>query len=207
MWCTRLQNSRSREVRELFPHGLGTHHAGMVRSDRNLTEKLFAAVALKVLCTTATLAWGVNLPAHTVVIKGTNIYDAEKGGFKDVSMLDVMQIFGRAGRPQFDTSGHGIIITEHAKLSHYTSMLTHQKPIESSFIKALPDHLNAEVVSGTVTSIQEAVQWLSYTYLYIRMLRNSLAYGINTRQRMEDPMLQELYAAVCQWQCWSMCHY
>ena len=135
-------------------------------------------------------------------------------------MLDVMQIFGRAGRPQFDTSGHGIIITTHNKLSHYLSLLTHQKPIgtsrngphhptrrgvdgasactESSFIKALPDHLNAEIVSGTVTSIQEAVQWLSYTYLYIRMLRNSLAYGINTRQRMEDPLLLDLYAQLPQ---------
>jgi len=66
---------------------------------------------------------------------------------------------------------------------------------ESSFIKALPDHLNAEIVSGTVTNIQEAVQWLSYTYLYIRMLRNSLAYGINTRQRMEDPLLLDLCVA------------
>ena len=44
-----------------------------------------------------------------------------------------------------------------------------------------------------MTSIAEAVQWLSYTYLYIRMLRNSLAYGINTRQRMEDPLLHDLY--------------
>ena len=54
---------------------------------------------------TATLAWGVNLPAHAVVIKGTEIYNAKQGGFVDVGILDVLQIFGRAGRPQFDTSG------------------------------------------------------------------------------------------------------
>lgn len=41
------------------------------RSDRNLTERLFSDGLIKVLCCTATLAWGVNLPAHTVVIKGT----------------------------------------------------------------------------------------------------------------------------------------
>lgn len=73
----------------------------------------------KVLVCTATLAWGVNLPAYTVIIKGTQIYNPEQGGFVDMSMLDVMQCFGRAGRPQYDTHGEGIIITSHDKLSHY----------------------------------------------------------------------------------------
>lgn len=41
--------------------------------------------------------------AHAVIIKGTELYDAQKGSFVDISMLDVLQIFGRAGRPQFDT--------------------------------------------------------------------------------------------------------
>jgi replicative superfamily II helicase len=34
-------------------------------------EELFVAQALLVLCTTSTLAVGVNLPAHLVIIKGT----------------------------------------------------------------------------------------------------------------------------------------
>ena len=53
----------------------------MLRSDRNLMERLFGEGMLKVLCTTATLAWGVNLPAHTVIIKGTQLYDPQKGSF------------------------------------------------------------------------------------------------------------------------------
>ena len=42
----------------------------------------------------------------------------------------------------------------------------------------LPDHLNAEVVQGTVTNIRDAINWLTYTYLYIRMLCNPKHYGI-----------------------------
>lgn len=63
-------------------------------------------------------------------------------------------------------------------------------PIESNFIKQLADHLNAEVVGGTVTNLQEAARWLTYSYLYIRMMRNPLGYGINADQKADDPMLR-----------------
>lgn len=63
-------------------------------------------------------------------------------------MLDVQQIFGRAGRPQFEDSGEGIIITQHADLAHYLGMLTHQIPIESQFVSQIVDNLNAEIVLG-----------------------------------------------------------
>lgn len=64
-------------------------------------------------------------------------------------MLDVLQIFGRAGRPQYDVSGTGVIITTHEFLNHYLRLFTHQIPIESSFLEHLPDHLNAEVSTCT----------------------------------------------------------
>ncbi len=77
--------------------------------------------------------------------QGTQIYDAKRGAFVDLGILDVMQIFGRAGRPQYDTFGHGTILTTHDKLSHYLSLLTQQNPIESQFVGSMTDNLNAEV--------------------------------------------------------------
>nr|XP_022293850.1 activating signal cointegrator 1 complex subunit 3-like [Crassostrea virginica] len=183
--------SRNKQLKELFPDGFGIHHAGMLRQDRNLVEKYFAAGHIKCLVCTATLAWGVNLPAHAVIIKGTEIYDSKKGSFVDLGILDVMQIFGRAGRPQFDKFGHGTIITAHEKLSHYLSLMTRQNPIESQYINSLTDNLNAEIALGTVTNIEEAVKWLSYTYLYVRMRCNPLAYGINYNAIETDPTLEK----------------
>lgn len=152
-------------LRDLLPFGFAIHHAGMTREDRTLVEDLFNEKAIQVLVSTATLAWGVNLPAHTVIIKGTQIYNPEKGRWVELSSQDVLQMLGRAGRPQYDTFGEGIIITNHSELQYYLSLLNQQLPIESQFVAKLADNLNAEIVLGTIRNRDEAVQWLGYTYL------------------------------------------
>ena len=119
----RVQRSKNAQLQQLFEHSLAIHHAGMRRSDRNLVEEMFAAGVVKVLCCTSTLAWGVNLPAHGVIIKGTELYDAARGGWVDVDILDVIQIFGRAGRPQFDTSGEGCIIGLHDHIDNFARLM------------------------------------------------------------------------------------
>ena len=158
---------KSADLKELLPFGFGIHHAGMARSDRELVESLFADGHVQVLCSTATLAWGVNLPAHTVIIKGTQIYNPEKGKWVELSSLDVMQMMGRAGRPQYDTSGTGIIITTYSELQYYLSLLNQQLPIESQMVQHLPDILNSEIVLGTIQNVREAVQWLGYPPPYL----------------------------------------
>ncbi|KAI6951649.1 Sec63-domain-containing protein, partial [Hortaea werneckii] len=184
-----VKQSKGKEIRELVAKGMGTHHAGMPRSDRNLIERLFGDGVLKVLCCTATLAWGVNLPAAAVIIKGTQLYSAEAGKFVDLGILDVLQIFGRAGRPQFQEVGIGMIITSNDKLQHYLTAVTQQQPIESQFSKKLVDNLNAEISLGTVTSVPEAITWLGYSYLFVRMRRNPMAYGIEWTEINNDPNL------------------
>lgn len=64
---------KSPDLKDLLPYGFAIHHAGMSRVDRTLVEDLFADKHIQVLVSTATLAWGVNLPAHTVIIKGTQV--------------------------------------------------------------------------------------------------------------------------------------
>ncbi|XP_067947750.1 activating signal cointegrator 1 complex subunit 3-like [Watersipora subatra] len=192
-----MDKSKNKQLKELFADGFAIHHAGMLRHDRNLVEKYFSDGFIKCLVCTATLAWGVNLPAHAVIIKGTDIYDSKKGAFVDLGILDVQQIFGRAGRPQFDEYGHGTIITTHDKLSHYLSLLTRQNPIESQFQAGLIDNLNAEICLGTISNLEEAVTWLSYTYMFVRMRYNPLVYGITYKLLGEDPLLENHREKIC----------
>jgi antiviral helicase SLH1 len=184
-----LKSTRGRELRDIIPKGFGCHNAGMARSDRNYVERVFAEGAIRVLVCTATLAWGVNLPAAAVIIKGTQLYSSEAGKFVDLGILDVLQIFGRAGRPQFQDTGIGFILTTQDKLQHYLSAVTQQQPIESKFSKKLVDNLNAEISLGTVTSVAEGITWLGYSYLFVRMRRNPQNYGIDPMEFHEDPQL------------------
>jgi ATP-dependent DNA helicase HFM1/MER3 len=50
---------------------VGFHNGGLTMEDRSLVEGLFLTGDLLVLCTTSTLAQGVNLLAHAVIIKFT----------------------------------------------------------------------------------------------------------------------------------------
>ena len=56
-------------------------------------------------------------------------------------------------------------------------------------MKNLCDHMNAEIIAGTVTNVREAVIWIQYTYMYIRMKKIPLVYGISIEVRMRDPSL------------------
>ena len=64
----------------------------------------------QVLIATATLAWGVNFPAHMVVIKGTEYFDGKLHRYVDMPITDVLQMMGRAGRPQYDDTGVAFVM-------------------------------------------------------------------------------------------------
>ena len=70
---TEAEQVKNLELKDILPYGFAVHHAGMSRVDRTLVEDLFGDRHIQVLVSTATLAWGVNLPAHTVIIKGTQV--------------------------------------------------------------------------------------------------------------------------------------
>jgi pre-mRNA-splicing helicase BRR2 len=71
-------------------------------------------------------------------------------------------------------------------MRYYLNLLGMNISLESQMLSSLPDQLNAEVVFGSVTNIKDAVNWLSYTYLYIRMLKNPKYYSIPSDEIEDD---------------------
>ncbi|XP_075040145.1 putative ATP-dependent DNA helicase HFM1 [Mixophyes fleayi] len=165
------------KLRDLLLYGVGYHHAGVDVSDRKIVEGAFTVGDLPVLFTTSTLAMGVNLPAHLVVIKSTIHYAA--GMFQEYSETDILQMIGRAGRPQFDTTATAVIMTRLSTREKYVQMLDGADIIESSLHRHLVEHLNAEITLHTITDVNIALEWIRSTFLYIRALKNPSHYGFS----------------------------
>jgi ATP-dependent DNA helicase HFM1/MER3 len=109
--------------------GVAFHHAGLDARDRTAIENGYLRGDLSVICCTSTLAVGVNLPCHLVIIKGTMSYQG--GVMKEMSELDVLQMLGRAGRPQFDTSAVAVIMTRQEQANRWKQLVSGEEILES----------------------------------------------------------------------------
>ena len=134
--CKRLANCvRSRTA---------FHHAGLMTQQKKLVEDAFREGKIKFLTATPSLAMGVNLPAHTVIIRDTKRYDSEYGsGYLPV--LEVYQMQGRAGRPKYDTEGRAIIVAKSK---------AEAKELKEMYIKGEPEPIYSKLSVEPVLRMQ-----------------------------------------------------
>jgi superfamily II DNA/RNA helicase len=92
------------KLKQILMRGVGVHHAGILPRYRRMVEELFQRKLLSVCVCTETLAAGINLPARSVVLP--SLLKGPLGKKKVVEAATAHQIFGRAGRPQFDANGY-----------------------------------------------------------------------------------------------------
>ena len=96
------------KLRQLLLRGVGVHHAGLLPKYRRIVEELFQRKLLSIAVCTETLSAGINLPARSVVVP--NILKGPPGKQKILEPSTAHQIFGRAGRPQFDKQGYVYVL-------------------------------------------------------------------------------------------------
>ncbi|HLE75348.1 MAG TPA: DEAD/DEAH box helicase [Candidatus Bathyarchaeia archaeon] len=108
----------SESLADLVKCGTAFHHAGLAGAHRRLVEDLFRQGKIKVLTATPTLAFGVNLPARTVVIQDYRRWEPGYG-YYPISVLEYKQMAGRAGRPKYDKVGEAVLIAKTADEADY----------------------------------------------------------------------------------------
>jgi len=197
--ATRLNNIIDPKLQALARSGFAYHHAGLGADDRAAVEALYLAGHIHILATTSTLAYGVNLPAYLVIIKGTNCWRGTLKGYERLSKTDVMQMIGRAGRSGFDQSGKAVIMTSAVDAPFYSSIATHGADVvESSLLDQMHEALAAEISQNVIASLDDAVSWLKGSFFYIRVTKNPRHYNFDPStvqaelKNLLDMTIQEL---------------
>ena len=169
--------AKNKALKQLLPKGIAFHNASLEYHDRNLVETLFRERAILALCSTSTLALGVNLPARLVVVCGTKVY---RGGgiYESIDRGMLLQMAGRAGRPGLDQRGVVVVMTDTHSKFKFENLLHNIEPITSELKARLPETINAEVASGVIYSVPSCVQWLTNTFMFTRM-KYALASPVN----------------------------
>jgi len=98
-----LSEGAGPKLKQILIRGVGVHHAGILPKYRRIVEQLFQEKLLSVCVCTETLSAGINLPARCVVLP--QLVKGPYGKQKLIEASTAQQIFGRAGRPQFDREG------------------------------------------------------------------------------------------------------
>ncbi|MCL4379671.1 MAG: DEAD/DEAH box helicase [Candidatus Marsarchaeota archaeon] len=179
--CTKLS--------KLIKSGVAFHHAGLLNVQRNAIEEAFRANAIKVICATTTLAYGVNLPAHTVLLKDIHRYDNSSSGMMGVN--EVMQIFGRAGRPKYDTEGRALIIAanmERMKELYRDYIIAKPEAIDSALgvVPVLRSHVLSLIATNFVSTKESMNSFFSKTFYGLQY--NSMSHI----HRVIDEVLHDL---------------
>ncbi|KAF9248594.1 hypothetical protein DTO013E5_6376 [Penicillium roqueforti] len=186
--------AHNEDLKTTLAAGVAFHHAGLGPADRHTVETGFRDGHINVICCTSTLAVGINLPCHLVIIKNTVCW--QDGGCKEYSDLEMMQMLGRAGRPQFDDSATAAILTRKERVSHYEKLVQGSESLESCLHLNLIDHLNAEIGLGNISDVESAVKWLAGTFLFVRLRRNPTHYKLKEGANQEDE--DELLRQICE---------
>ena len=128
----------NRKLTELSSYGIAFYHAGLPEEDKQRIIENFIANRINILISTSSLAWGVNLPAIAVIIMDIE-YANPLSGKQPMSSADILQMLGRAGRPQYHSKGYGYVLANEMQSLQIENMLEGKAPIVSSMLEYLPE--------------------------------------------------------------------
>ncbi|KAJ1721170.1 Pre-mRNA splicing, partial [Coemansia erecta] len=163
----------------LLPLGVAVLHEALSPADRRTVLELFACGRVGVVVATRTCCWALGgVRARSVVVLGTERYCAREQRHVDYAVPDVLQMLGRAGRPGVDSAASAVVMCHASKRAIYRRFALEPLPVESRLDAQLHDVLNAEIAARAVGSKQDAVDYLTWTLLYRRLLANPHYYGV-----------------------------
>ena len=125
-----------------------------------------------------TMCYQLNVTAYVVIIMDTQVYNGQHHVYEDYPLADVLHMVGLANRPRVDEDARCVLMCQSSKKDFFKKFLYEPLPIESHLDTCLHDHFNAEIVTKTIENKQDAVDYLTWTFLYRRMTQNPNYYSL-----------------------------
>ncbi|MBI4158832.1 DEAD/DEAH box helicase [Candidatus Woesearchaeota archaeon] len=123
-----------KKIAEIVKKGIAFHHAGLVQKQKELIEEGFKDKKIKVICCTPTLALGIDLPAFRSIVRDVKRFGSL--GMYYLPVLEIQQMFGRAGRPDYDEYGEAILIAKNQD---------EKEELHSHYLKGKPENIYSKL--------------------------------------------------------------
>jgi pre-mRNA-splicing helicase BRR2 len=175
---------------EALAGGVAFYHEALTENDRRVVAQLFNSGAVQVVVVSRDVVWGLPFVARLVIIQDTVYYDGKTHMYAEYPITDILQMIGRANRPLIDEGSTCVIMCQSSRKDFFKKFLYEPLPVESHLDHVLHNHFNAEVVTKTIENKQDAVDYLTWTFLYRRMTHNPNYYNLQgvTHEHLSDHM-------------------
>jgi helicase len=185
------------ELNRCIKHGVAWHHAGLVQENRSYVEDNFKEGNIRLVCATTTLGAGINLPAKYVFLDWRRFSDS---GLEPLSVGEALQILHRAGRPQYDDMGYGVLVC--SKEHDYDYCM-------QNYFSSAPEPLHSPLLKTANTFYHSIIGNIGGKYAttdaeILEMYKNTLAFHqkpsevrgmidrtLKSFQKFEEPIVQK----------------
>ena len=160
--------SLGRKLSACVKCGMAFHNAGLTYKQRHYIEENFRSGNIKCIVATPTLAAGINLPARRVIVRDTKRFESNSGN-TPISVMEIKQMCGRAGRPGYDPYGESILIAK--SYSDYEHLMNDYVMCDSESIMSklgnehiLRSHILGLVATGDASSEEDIIEFIRDTF-------------------------------------------
>jgi pre-mRNA-splicing helicase BRR2 len=207
MLAEAAESVKEQSLNQTLTSGVGFIHSGMTAGDRKKVLQLYKGGAIGVLVCTYDSTWSLDVTAHFVAILGTESYDGKEARYVDYAISDVLNMMGKAGRvraprscccrpptcstctdpflslscaqPSVDNAAKCLIMCHTPKKEHLKKLLFEPLPVESHLDSYLHDNFCSEICTKVIENQQEALDYLTWSFLYRRLTKNPIYYGLS----------------------------
>jgi pre-mRNA-splicing helicase BRR2 len=169
--------------------GVGFLHEGLSNKEKQIVKKLYEIGKLKALVVVHNLCWEVgDLSCYMTLIMDPVEFDFTQNRYVEYPISEILQMIGRASRPDLDTNSKCLFFCHTPKKDYFHKFISEPIPVESNLEYYLHETINSEVVVENIESTQDVIDWITWTFMYRRLVQNPNFYNLSgkTGQHVND---------------------